>query len=118
MDTTKKKDMSIYYGVNAEDVKPVRLNTDEVIYIHKNADTKAEKLIRMYAKNGHAIVVKRYKCKEYTPIMLHPANICTHPRENWKTYVYSWGETFDCCPVCTPTEHERTDPLNCESNPC
>lgn len=114
--TTSKKDMEQHYALNAEDLTPVRLNTDELVYISKKADLSGKHLIRMYKKNGRAIVEKRYK--EYSPLMLHPANICTHERNTWKIYTYSWGETCEYCPVCNPVNDETHDPLNCESNPC
>ena len=118
MQTTIKKDMELYYALESDEVTPVRLNTDTLVYIAKDADLAGKHLIRMYKKNGYAIVEKRHKHKEYTPLMLHPSNICTHDRATWKTYHYSWGETTEYCPICCPTENETTDPLNVESNPC
>ena len=116
--TTSKKDMELHYALKAEDVTPVRLNSDVIVHIAKDADLSGKHLIRMYQKNGRAIVDKRWKCKEYTPLMLHPSNICVHDRTTWQTFTYSWGETCEYCPICSPQETETSDPLNVESNLC
>lgn len=48
--TTSKKDMEQHYALNAEDLTPVRLNTDELVYISKKADLSGKHLIRMYKR--------------------------------------------------------------------
>jgi len=88
MTTTNKKDMEKHYAQPASDLIPVRLNSDVIVYIKNKSDLSGNHLIRMYGSDGTAIVEKRYKCKEYTPVMLHPDNICN------------------------PAETETTDPLN------
>lgn len=75
MRTTNKKNMEQYYALNAEDLRPVVIYTGETVYISKKTNLSGDRLIRMYFANGRAMVEKRYKCVEYTPIMLHPENI-------------------------------------------
>jgi hypothetical protein len=93
----------------------VRTVYDEIMYIPavivEKISAHPARLIPCYHSDGRPKMDRRPggSAADWMQVYLHPENICSHQRENWKTWEDMDGHKWPYCPTCSPAHNQDAD---------